>query len=197
MAAVLTLLIFYVFFNLLVPASQGSARASWQIEAQETSASVLNWLAQDVAVTAPSGMSLAPPPSSPDVVIGLHPVAALATDGSQLWATQAIVYHWDPTSQQVMRKLWPPTPPVLSPPLTNAAPYQFTAATLLSIASQANGTERILGGEISAFSVQAGGSQTSGWIMPIHVSLTLQRQIAGAPQPIVVQIGRDIYPNLH
>lgn len=166
-----------VLFLVLLPALETTRRGSQMAQLQQEAAVIAEWLERDLAITPPVGLATEPG------IVGLHQVVGVASDGGLRWADEVILYR--SLDQQLLRKQWPPNPPSLAPP-SGGAPFSFTGK-LVSIATPANGSERLLTRHLQNFELLTSS-------MPL-VQLQLQLRHPDSPpdRPVELIHQRDFY----
>ena len=95
----------------------------------------------------------ADPLSSPDIQAGfsVHALRDGAYPGFQAWQDHLFVYSWRSRTRTLIRKRWPPSPPVNGPPITSVGPAAVSDAELTSIIDTPNGTEAVLSRNVRSF----------------------------------------------
>lgn len=189
-AASLLLVVLGVMVSVLVPALRASVKGSNQSELQQLAAVTLDRLLGDLERTPPTGTML--PDGGSPVVLGLHPLAGVAPDGSQLWNEEIVVYHWDEAAGTITRETWPPQPPVLGRAVSNAGATRFPADELRRIAAETGGTERILARYVTNFAV-SGSGPGPGLVQPLTLQLELQREQSGPATAVSFAVLRKVF----
>lgn len=106
----------------------------------------------------PEPSSLNPDPTAsptpvPDVLAGfsVHLLKDGAYPGFQAWQDHLVLYGWRSTTRMLVRKRWPPTPPVNGPVISTVAPTACNDGDLVSILETPNGSEAIMSRSVRSF----------------------------------------------
>lgn len=179
-ASTLMLLLFGVVASAFGPTLRATARSLTQAELQQEVDTALRFVEADVKRTVGGGIGLLPAeadkPQQP-VALGLVRLEGVASDGRQVWETQAVVYVWDRGSGRLLRRLYPPQPPAgLDVPFSPGHPVQLATDALLRIASERGDAVRVLASGVRRFEVGHGGKGTA-----IEPPLTLTLELARTP----------------
>lgn len=182
-ASTLTALLFGLVAMAFAPTLRNVGRSLLQAELQQQVDTTLRWIEGDLKRTVGGGVGLLPPdpdlPQQP-VALGIVRLDTVASDGRQVWETQAVVYVWDRTRKRLIRRVYPPEPPTgLDVTFSAESPLQLAPEALLPIATELNNDYRILATGVQRFEVTHGGASDTAIEPPLAVTLELGRPLPG------------------
>ncbi len=172
--AVVTILV-VMGFNFLYPAWVMSAQGSIRSDMQQQASLSLNQMARDLETSSIGGLGLLPPNGTNPTGFSVVKLLRFAPDGSKVWPDgtdgSAVLYIYFPTQRKLVRKTYPPGPPVLSLPFAPSRPIRIPATDIETIANSTNGTERVLAINVEGLTVSLASPGTS----PVTVTLTFRQ----------------------
>jgi len=145
----LALLLMGMSMAFLIPALRHSARSSAQGEIQQQLIVAVNQLEGDLRSTVVPGLSL--DKGSWGGVLSMIYLADLSSTGQARWSDHARVYCWDSATERLWSKTGVPQPPLTLDPL-HLTPLPI--AELKGLLDTPNGSERMLGTGVQAFTVK-------------------------------------------
>lgn len=153
-ASALLLLLMALMLQIVIPISKGSVRGSQQVELQQVAVLAVERLRHDLEAAPPAGIT-----AGANDRYSFHRLVDVAADGSQIMATDLVVVWWERAERRLLRKVWPPAPPVLSwtPPsngLFVPTPEEFT-----QLVTAVGPNQRVLASNVEDFSLRLQGSQ--------------------------------------
>lgn len=171
-AAVISLVVLGVIFQLLVPSlslfkSQMAFSQSHQsalLSAQRLKREITNTSVSTMTVSSDGySVALAPRPGA----------APFDSSGGGRYRSEFVIYFWDPTSQKLQQKRWPRGgDSVPSGTFGGPNPPRLSESQLGSIIGSVNGSERVIASNISVFSIQDSGSDPVLLEPPFQIAIT-------------------------
>lgn len=184
-ACLVVVLLGIMTVQVLIPAMALSAQGSIRAEMQQQASIALIGMVGDLEKTSIGGISLLPPNGTDPTGFAVNRIAS-ASDQSQTWESKVVCYYYFPTTRKLMRKDYPPNPPVVGLPFNPSRPVRVPAADMLNIANQTNGTEKSLATNVEAFTVTMPGRN------PIEIRLTLQQTVPHSQKVETLELVRSV-----
>jgi len=175
--------------QVLVPMGKGSARATQQVELQQTATLAIEQIARDLTSSIPAAVSVAAPGGPPprgEALMSVQRLETVAADGTQVLESQLVVYSWTAAEQCLWRKTWPPAPPDLFGGFTAGALWFPTASQLRDVTAARNGRERQLARFLKQLDIAASGTT-------VLVTLSLEAPAPDGKPPERFDLERLVY----
>ncbi len=188
-AGSVALLLLGLLVRFLVPAMRYTAEGNIRVDMQQQALIALNQMTAELQRSAPSGISFR---ATAPVALGIVAIDDIDGAGRPVWDNQALVYHFDSTSQTLVKETYPPANPDLGKTFLISRPTDFTPNELANLAGTANGSEKTLARGVIGFLV-GDSDPTPGLQPPIVLELQLEKEVPHTAKRASVTMTRRVF----
>lgn len=167
------------FLQFLLPTLNAMARATAQSELQQQALLAFERIERELRTSASTAVGVL---SQSTVGAGqapglyLTPLQDVDGQGQANWEPKLLAVWWNPSSQRLLIKSWPPKdPPAFAQPPSVTRPAALSKLEFIDLTSGSNGSERFLAAGVSRFDVTHGGTGMA-LVPPLELHIELERQ---------------------